>query len=106
MKRVMLRDRGMFKAHEVLVGMIKAPTPERGISFQDMHGRMRLLTALERSHDRYVDLEDADHAVLVQILNTAQFVTATPELYAILNDIANAKAPEDTLQLKLIDDAV
>lgn len=106
MKRVMLRDRGMMKAREVVTTILEQPTPGQGVTYADMRKRMRLQDILERAKNQnYVDLEDADHAALVALLNAFQFGIAKRELTLILDDVVEAKAPEDTLQLKLLDDA-
>lgn len=104
MKRVLLRDRGMFKARDVLIGMIENPPPNQGLGYQEMRKRDRLIGIIERHKESYVDFEDADHEVLMSVLNSSSFITGKRELKLILDDIADAKAPEDTVQLKLVDE--
>src|SRR5215475_922326 len=103
MKRILLRDRGpLFKAREVITTMIEMPPPNQGISYQEIRKRDRLLDALEKSGGEFFDLEDSDYEVLRKILDTFQFATAKRELRLILDDIANAKAPEETVVLKAV----
>jgi len=99
MKRVLLRDRGPFKARDVLTGMLESPGPMGGISYADMRKRDRLLDAIDRAKGNHIDLEDADYDVLMAVLNQAQFITAKRELRLILDDFAQAKAPEETLRV-------
>ena len=99
MKRVPLRDRGQFRAREVLTAMLEQPLPGAGLTYADMRKRSRLLDAIEASKGSYVDFEEADYEILKGILEAFPFATAKRELRQILDDIANAKAPEDTLQM-------
>jgi len=106
MKRVLLRDRGpLFKAREVITTMIEMPPPGQGLSYQEIRKRDRLLNVLEKSNEDYFDLEDSDYEVLKKILDAFQFATAKRELRLILDDIANAKAPEETTTLKAVSSA-
>lgn len=106
MKRVVLRDRGAFKAREVLTTIVEQPPPNAGISYAEMRKRDRILDALDKCKEQsFVDIEDNDYEVLKGLLNAFQFGTAKRELRLILDDIANAKSPEDTPMLKLIDEA-
>jgi hypothetical protein len=104
MKRVVMRDRGAFKAREVIVTILEQPSPGAGISFADMRKRDRVLDQVERQKGQgYVDFEDADYDLLVGLLNNFQFGVAKRELRQILDDIAGAKAPDDTVELKVVD---
>jgi len=106
MKRIMLRDRGTFKARDVITTMLEMPPQNTGVTYAEIRKRDRVLDTLDRFKDeRYVDLEDADYDVLNGILQTFPFATAKRELRQILDDIANAKAPEETPQLKVVEDA-
>jgi hypothetical protein len=100
MKRVLLRDRGQLKAREVVTTMLEQPPPGGGITYSEMRKRSRLLDNVEKS-DGYVDFEDADYEVLRKILDTFPFGTAKRELRLILDDIANARSPEETVDLKI-----
>jgi len=105
MKRIPFRDRGTFKAREVITAMVENPPPMQGITYADMRKRDRILDVLDKQKgERFLDLEDSDYATLRAILETFQFATAKRELRLILDDIANAVAPEDTPQLKLVED--
>lgn len=104
MKRILLHDRGTFKAREVISAMVEMPTPGTGVTYAEMRKRSRLLDALERAKSEpFLDLEDADFEELKRLLDAFQFATAKRELRLILDDIANAKAPEDTMQLKVVE---
>jgi hypothetical protein len=100
MKRIRLVDRGTFKAREVITAMLESPGSGQGITYAEMRKRDRVLDALERAKDKsYFDLEDADYAILRGLLDTFQWATGKRELRAILDEIAEAKSPEDTLRL-------
>lgn len=104
MKRILLKDRGTFKAREVLIAMMETPAPNAGITYSQMRQRDRVLDALEAHKDkRYVDLEDADYQVVIGILEVFQWATAKRELRQVLDEIHNAKAPEDTTELKVVE---
>ena len=107
MKRIPLRDRQPFRAREVIIGMLEAPGGSaQGITYQEMRKRDRILDIVERAPpgDHYIDLEDADYAVLLGVLNGAAFGTAKRELRKILDEIANARSPEETPSLKMVAD--
>jgi len=99
MKRILLRDRGPFKAKDVIIGMLESPGPSGGISYADMRKRDRVLDAIDKNKGTFLDLEDEDYNVLMGVLNQAQFITAKRELRQILDDISQAKAPEETLRV-------
>lgn len=106
MKRVIMRDRGTFKAREVVTAIVETPPPNAGISYADMRKRDRILDALDKCKgEHYVDLEDSDHDVLNSLLNAFAFGTAKRELRLILDDIANAKSPADTPTLSVVENA-
>jgi|SRR5262245_2667822 len=104
MKRIVLRDRGTFKAREVITAMLETPPPNQGITYQEMRKRDRVLDALDAAKGQsYFDLEDADYSVLKGLLDTFQWATAKRELRKILDDLAEAKSPEETPSLKVIE---
>jgi hypothetical protein len=106
MKRVLLRDRGPFRAREVITTILEQPSPGAGVSYADMRKRDRVLDALARFRDQpYADFEDSDYDVLKGLMENFQFGVAKRDLRLILDDIANAKSPEEMLALKLVDDA-
>lgn len=104
MKRVMLRDRGQYKAREVVLTIAENPPPGVGISVPDMRKRNRIIDELERQKDTpWVDLEDADHDYLVALTNAFQFATAKPDLLRVLDEILNARTPEESPSLKVVE---
>lgn len=104
MKRVVLRDRGQFKAREVVTTIAESPSPGTGVTYGEMHQRERILDAIDRhKSDGYIDLEDADHAKLKSLMEAFPFATAKRELRLILDDIAQAKSPEETMSLKVVE---
>jgi hypothetical protein len=104
MKRILLRDRGTFKAREVIIAVLETPPSGQGITYADMRKRDRIFDALESAKGQsYFDLEDADHAILKAILDTFQWATGKRELKAVLDDIAEAKSPEETRVLKVVE---
>lgn len=94
MKLIPLKDEPPFKTREVLSAVATQPAPGQGINAADMRRRCRLLDALEKVEGSALLLEDADHALLVQLINAFQFGTAHPQLLATIDDVVNAKEPE------------
>lgn len=95
MKRVYLHNQGPFKAVEVITSVLELPSQNQGINYKEMQKRVRVLDVIEAAKSEpFVDLEDADHEHLVQLLHAFQFATARPELLQILNQITNARAPD------------
>ena len=94
MKAIPLRDEAPFKTRDVLQAVISQPAPGQGINADDMRRRCRLLNALEAAEGEALLLEDADHALLVQLINGFQFGTAHRDLLAVIDDVIEAKAPE------------
>lgn len=95
MKSIPLRDEAPFKSIEVITLVVKQPVQGQGINADDMRRRVRLLDALEKADGDSLLLEDADHAVLVRLINGFQFGTADRRLLQIIDDIADAKAPQE-----------
>lgn len=113
MKRILLQDRGQFIARDVVTTLIENPgmvvgqdgVPQpRGLTYVDIRKRDKLMRALEASKEPFFDLEDADYEELKRILDGFQFSTGKRDLKLILDDIAHAKSPEETKQLKAVVD--
>lgn len=106
MKRVLLRDRGTFRARDVITTLVEQPSGNgAGVTYADMRKRDRILDTLEASKgEPYFDIEDADYETLKTLMENFQFGTAKRELRQILDDIAHARSPEDTPQLKLVEE--
>jgi hypothetical protein len=103
MKRIPLNNRGQFKAYDVLLAMIEQPLPNQGLNYAEIKKRQRLLDALDKHKaESFVDLEDGDHDHLIQILEQFPFGTAKRDLKLILDDIALAKEPDKTTQLRAV----
>lgn len=93
MKLISLRDEPPFKSRDVLETVAKQPTPGQGINADEMRRRCRLLDSLEKATGDSLLLEDADHAVLSQLIRNFQFGAAHPKLLAIIDDVVDAKEP-------------
>src|SRR5262245_19575292 len=100
MKRVLLRTLGKppqeYSTRKVIETLLEQPPPGTGVSYGEMRRRDRLFDALDKADKRYVDLEDADHALLKGLLEAFPFGICKRELRSILDDIAEAKSPEET----------
>lgn len=94
MKLIALHDRDPFKIRDVIRAVASQPNPGRGIDVAEMRQRCRLLDALEKAQGDSLALEDADHALLVRLINAFQFATAHPQLLAIVDDVVEAKIPQ------------
>lgn len=84
--------------------ILEQPPPNQGINYAEMKRRERVEQAFERQKDGYFDLEDADYAVFKAAMEAFQFAGNKRELRQILDDIANARAPEETTVLKVVED--
>lgn len=93
MKRIPMRDEQPFATLEVLKAVASQPTPGQGIVADEMRRRCRILDVLENAQPNEVILEDADHALLVRLINAFQFGTAHPKLLVVIDDVLQAKEP-------------
>jgi hypothetical protein len=97
MKSIPLRDETPFETREVIKAVASQPSPGQGINAMEMRQRCRLIDALEVAGGEYLMLEDADHALLVRLINAFQFGTAHPKLLAVIDDVLHARIPDDAL---------
>lgn len=94
MKLIPIRDDAPFKTLDVLQAVVSQPTPGQGINADEMRRRCRLLDALEKADTDALLLEDADHELLVRLINDFQFGTAHPKLLAVIDAVVQSKEPE------------
>lgn len=95
MKRVPLNEYGDLNARTVIATMLEEASGPQGITYGEMRKRDRVLTKLQASANGYFDLEDADYDVLRRIVDIFQFRFSRRELLAVLDDIVNARAPDE-----------
>lgn len=95
MKYIPVRDDGAFKTVEIIRGVMRqSGNPQKGIDFEEMCKRVRILDVLDKFKSDGISLEDADHTFLVQSIRAFPFAMADAELLAILREIMDAKAPD------------
>ena len=93
MKNIPLRSEAPFKSRDVIRTVVSQPSPSQGINADEMRRRCRLLNALDKANNDQLMIEDADHALLSQLISQFQFATAHPALLAIIDDVTNAVQP-------------
>ncbi len=95
MKAIHLRTDGELKTLDVIQVVARQPGTERGIDYENMRKRVRLLDAVSAlpAGAQILLLEDADYAFLATLVKSFTYATAAPELFAIINSILEAKSP-------------
>lgn len=95
MKSIPLNTDEKFKTREILKIVVSQPLPNQGITVDDMRRRCRILEVLEKLEDDsdVMLLEDADHAVLVRLMNGFQFGVADSRLLKVIDDVIGAVEP-------------
>jgi hypothetical protein len=93
MKTIPLRNNERVNSKTVILAVAKSPEPGKGITFAEMGKRMRIIDAAERiaDSDETFSLEDADHDLLVRLIQVFPFQIADRELHDIISDVVNAK---------------
>lgn len=87
MKTIELVDFEKFSTRAVLRQIIEGVSPNSGgLSVSDMRRRIKLLDKVEAA-DKKLELEDADHNYLVQLLQGFPFGVVHPDLVAIADAI-------------------
>lgn len=87
MKTIQLIDRGDFKARDVLKHVLE--NTKKGMDVAEMRQRLKILDVLDAAKGTTVDLEDADHAVLVNKIKETSFTVANRDLFAVLDEVLN-----------------
>lgn len=93
MKSVPLRHEAPFKTIDVLKAVAIQPAAGQGINADEMRRRCRLLDGLDGAEGDALLIEDADHALLVRLVNGFQFGVADSRLLAIIDDVLGAATP-------------
>jgi hypothetical protein len=84
-----------MKTLDILRGVVSHPTPgQGGINAADMRSRCRILDILDKADGDSLLMEDADHAVMSRLMSSYQFNIAHPLLLQIIDDVVEAKEPE------------
>jgi hypothetical protein len=96
MKAIALRETPGLKTSEIIKTVLERPA--QGVNVGELRARCRVLDALDRvpPDATRINLEDADHDTLVRAVNTFVFGLASKELLAIVDDILEAKAPQES----------
>lgn len=83
----------VFKTVDLIKQVISVSAPNKGIDFEAMRGRLRVLEAVDalEADAEVLPIEDADHSVLAEAVKGFQFRFVSKALYEILDDIVNAK---------------
>lgn len=90
MKSIQLVNYQTFTTRDVIKQIIEAvPPTSGGIPLPEMRARMKLLDKLDATGDA-LDLEDAEHAHLLRLLQAFPFGVVHAELVLITDGIENA----------------
>lgn len=93
MKRVVLRE-GVTNSVDMFVGVLGHANMQQQVDLAHARLRMRVMDKLEAAKGApYIDLEDQDHAMLKQVLETATFAIIRRDVLEICDDVINAKDP-------------
>lgn len=90
MKFIPLKD-GNIKTRMIIDAVVSQAA--NGARLDEIRRRVRIIEALEKADGDTLHLEDADHSLLVKLINEFSFAIARPELVTILDEIIDAKAP-------------
>jgi hypothetical protein len=97
-KYISLPDVDGNTGRDIIEAVLRHPG-ERGCSFDQMLKRRRVWDALDASADPYgLLLEDADAAVLVELIRSFPFGTATRDLARFCSGVIEAKAPNAPME--------
>lgn len=93
MKNIPLRNNENVNTKTVIIAVAKSPEPGKGITFAEMGKRIRIIDAMEKVNGEAVELqlEDADHELLVRLITVFPFGIADRELHEIISDVIAAK---------------
>lgn len=99
MKRVLLglvqpAGAEAMKVGTFLYGLIKNAAPGQGFDLGEVRARLNIMDKIEASVDEaYIDLEDAEHALVQRALNEGRYVEASHALIEIADRILGAVSP-------------
>jgi regulator of extracellular matrix RemA (YlzA/DUF370 family) len=85
MKTIQLVNSGSIRAAEVIAAAVSTST--QGIRVDEIRRRVRILDAVDGKTEGPVELEDADHQKLVEIINSYPFAIASRDLLAVIDGI-------------------
>lgn len=91
MKTVALQILGEVSTREVIGIVVGAAGQGEGIDLDAMRRRMRILDKLEAAQGDAVELEDSDHALLVDLTKAAKWRVASRELLDVLDGIVTGQ---------------
>lgn len=94
MKSIKLRDLPGLKTVDIIRAVIERPS--QGATISALRAGCRVLDALDKNTSaESLNLEDADHTVLVNAVNAFTFGMVSRDLLAVVDDVINAAmAPE------------
>jgi hypothetical protein len=88
MKTIKLIDRQIVPARKTLIDVM-SQHGARGITIGEIRNCVNVISKLESAKDS-VDLEDAEHAVLLRYFDQFQFALAHPDIVALHDDLKGA----------------
>ena len=93
MKRIELQVSGDLNYKANIIGILRTPRdPQSGAGYEEMSHTVNTIVAVE-SADGFVDLSDTEHSEIVDRFKNARFVSNSPEIYRMIDDIENAENP-------------
>lgn len=91
MKSVCLQVVDEFNYREQLLNLVKSGG-EKGVDFDEMKRRLRLLDVLEPAQDReVVQFEDADHELLVSIVKNARWLISDRKIVYFIEAVTSGQ---------------
>lgn len=102
MKRVALgivkADSEELKVGHLLMNIVRAAPPGKGFDLVEVRDRFKVYEKIERAvDDHFVDLEDAEHALLKRAISEMSYAAATKTVVEIADRVMDAKEPPSPL---------
>jgi hypothetical protein len=94
-KRVELKVSGDLNYKTNIIGILKTPKdPQAGTTHEEMTYIIPLIVKIEAiAEGDFVDLSNPEHREIVDRFKNARFVTNSPEIYEMIDDIEHSEGP-------------
>lgn len=95
MKRIALISKPPHDSAAIFTSVLGHAPLGQPFNLEEVRKRVRVLDIIEKLPEasEYLDLEDADHAVLANALRTTPYNIASAQVLAIVDAALDAKAP-------------
>lgn len=82
-------DKDEVKPVEILLSLLN--TAMQGMSFDEYEERMKVRAALKEAEGPMIELEDADHQVIVNAIRNTKYVSINEDAYSVLKSVLKAE---------------